>query len=374
MERVFLSYRRVDSDYALLLYEFLKQTFGRERVFLDTDYIEPGENFVETLERELANSAAFVALIGRGWVDSLPRLQEDRDFVRLELASVLKRGGLLIPVLAGGAKMPKPEQFPPEIATLSQLSAVEVRVHSDLEALVRAIEKAIPVQKPVDAGELDPKQRRMLDLLRRQVDRINARAVELLGAKQPDRALDELNEGMEVLTCLQEWSPAEVSLTLHLGYLYKTRGQVALDFNNKEEASRYFDLAASVFEQAKTASASKRYSAEELASAVNGLANIQFYRGELDLAIENSRLAVTLAPDYAYAWHDLFGAYVEQARKGKPNIPAMREALENTRRTGMSIPGMSEQYLDQLAATLATWDQPPGGAKRKSRTTNKRPN
>jgi hypothetical protein len=52
----------------------------------------------------------------------------------------------------------------------------------------------------------------------------------------------------------------------------------------------------------------------------------------------------------------------------------MREALENTRRTGMSIPGMSEQYLDQLAATLATWDQPPGGAKRKSRTTNKRPN
>jgi TIR domain len=93
VQRAFLSYRRSDSDYALLLYEFLKQNFGRDRVFLDTDYIEPGENFVQTLERELASCGAFVALIGRGWIESLSRLQEDRDYVRMEIAFVLARGG-----------------------------------------------------------------------------------------------------------------------------------------------------------------------------------------------------------------------------------------------------------------------------------------
>ena len=371
MQRAFLSYRRSDSDYALLLYEFLKQNFGRDRVFLDTDYIEPGENFVQTLERELASCSAFVTLIGRGWIESLSRLQDKHDYVRMEIASMLARDGLLVPVLAGGAKMPKPEELPADLATLPQLSAVEFRVHDDLQALVRAIGKAVPVQK-AEGGESTPQQRRVLNLLERQVSRINARAVELLDAKQPDRAFDELREGMEVLMCLQEWSPEEVSLTLHLGYLYKTSAQVFLESRDKEQASQYFDLAASVFEQAKTATARKHYSPGELASAINGLANVQIYRGELDRAIENYRLAVTLAPDYAYAWHDLFGAYLEQAKRGKPDLAGMREAYENTKRTGQSIPGLSQQHLDRLAGYLQYWEQKAGGRKKSRAAKNRR--
>jgi hypothetical protein len=55
----------------------------------------------------LASCGAFVALIGQGSIERLSRLQEGRDYVRMEIASVLARGGLLVPVLAGGAKMPK---------------------------------------------------------------------------------------------------------------------------------------------------------------------------------------------------------------------------------------------------------------------------
>lgn len=363
MKRVFLSYRRSDTDYALLLYEFLKQNFGRDGVFLDTDYIEPGENFVETLERELAACGAFVALIGRGWIESLSRLQEERDFVRIEIASVLTRKLSLVPVLAGGAKMPKPDQVPVELATLPQLSAVEFRVRDDLEALVRAIGKAVPVQKASEARP-DPQQRRVLDLLKRQVHRINTRAVELIGEGRADRAFDELREGMEVLVCLQKWSPAEVQLTLHLGYLYKTSAQAFQALGNNERAEWYFDLAASVFEQAKTASAQKYYAPGDLASAINGLGNIQYHRGDVDRAVESYKLAVTLQPDYAYAWHDLFGAYIEQAKRGKPDLAGMREAYENTRRTGLSIPGLSEQYLNQLGGYLQYWEQRDGGTKK----------
>lgn len=370
MQRAFLSYRRSDSDYALLLYEFLKQNFGRDRVFLDTDYIEPGENFVNTLERELASCGAFVAVIGRGWIKSLPRLQDPRDYVRMEIAAVLARGVLLIPVLAGGAKMPNPKHLPVDLATLPELSAVEFRVHGDLEAIVKAIGKAVPLQKTGDA-EPNPQQRRVFDLLRRQVNRINARAVELIDSGQIDRSLDELREGMEVLVCLQEWSPAEAQLTLHLGYLYKTSAQAFLASKENEQASRYFDLAASVFEQAKTAAAQKYYSPSDLASAINGLGNIQYYRGDVDSAIQNYRLAVTLSPDYAYAWHDLFGALIKQAQQGKLDLAGMREAYENTRRWGQSIPGLSEQYLNQLSGYLQHFEQQ-ANEKKKSRAARKR--
>src|SRR5262249_30280125 len=162
-----------------------------------------------------------------------------------------------------------------------------------------------------------------------------------------DRAFDELHEGMEVLVCLQEWSPAEAQLTLHLGYLYKTSAQAFLASGNQEQATRYFDLAASVFEQAKAAAAQKDYSRSDWASAINGLGNIQYYRGDVTGAIQSYRLAVTLEPDYAYAWHDLFGALVRQAQEGKPDLIGMREAYNNTRRTGQSIPGLSEQYLNK---------------------------
>jgi tetratricopeptide (TPR) repeat protein len=370
VKRAFLSYRRSDSDYALLLYEFLKQNFGRDGVFLDTDYIEPGENFVETLERELASCGAFIALIGRGWIESVSRLKEPRDFVRLEIASILARKQPLVPVLAGGAKMPNPDQLPAELALLPQLSAVEFRVHDDLEALVRAIGKAVPRQKASEAKP-DAQQGRVLDLLKRQVHRINSRAVELIGEGQSDRAFDELKEGIEVLVCLQEWSPAEVQLTLHLGYLYKTTAQAFQAIGNNEQAERYFDLAASVFEEAKKDSAKKYYSPFDLAGAINGLGNIQYHRGDLDRSVQSYRLAVTLAPDYAYAWHDLFGAYVEQARRGKLDLAAMREAYENTRRTGLSTPGLGEQYLDQLRGYLQYWEQQAGGAK-KPRAAKKR--
>lgn len=366
MERVFLSYRRSDSDYALLLYEFLKQNFGRDRVFLDTDYIEPGENFVETLERELASSAAFIALIGRGWTDSLSRLSEARDYVRMELASVLGRNALVVPVLAGGAKMPSPKDLPAELASLPQLSAVEVRVHGDLEALVRAIRKVMPEQRPAQQ-ELTAQQRKVFDLLRKQVSRVQVRAVELIEAGQVDRAFDELNEGIEVVLCLQEWSPAAVSVTLLLGYIYKTVAQAFLASGRQQQADQYLDLAASVFELAKTPGAQEQYSSDELAGAINGLANIQYHRGDLDAAIKNYKLAVKIVPGYAYAWHDLFVAYAEKAKQGKPDLAAMRKALEKTRQTGQGIPGLGEKSLQQLEQLLRYWEQQPTGEKKPRR-------
>jgi len=78
MNGVFISYRRADSAYALLLYKALSQKFGRERVFRDFEDIQPGEDFVAALEEALAHSAACLVIIGKGWLDSAARRRDQR--------------------------------------------------------------------------------------------------------------------------------------------------------------------------------------------------------------------------------------------------------------------------------------------------------
>ena len=54
---IFISYRRSDSAKdARAIYERLRREFGENKVFIDLEGIEPGEDFVESLERQLDGS------------------------------------------------------------------------------------------------------------------------------------------------------------------------------------------------------------------------------------------------------------------------------------------------------------------------------
>src|SRR5271155_2652269 len=105
MPGIFISYRRESTAaFAGRLFDRLSTKFGPERTFIDIDMIEPGEDFVEVLERKLADAAALVVLIGRDWLDckdthGVPRLENPDDFVRLEVATALRRKVRVIPVL-----------------------------------------------------------------------------------------------------------------------------------------------------------------------------------------------------------------------------------------------------------------------------------
>jgi tetratricopeptide (TPR) repeat protein len=358
MDRVFLSYRREDSDYALLLYEYLKQNFGRERVFLDTAFIEPGQDFVAILERELASCVAFIALIGRGWLESISRLQEPDDFVRLEISSVLERGIRLVPVLAGRAKMPKAQEFPAGLAQLSRLSALEIRVDADLATLTRLLGQSLPRLAPKPAVR-DPALSRVVALLKRQAHRSQIRAIGLIGQGDTQRALEEANESAEISLCLQQWIPDDIGLDLYLGYIYKALSQAYEADKRADLAQEYADLAASVFERANASDAHSRYPATDRASALSGLGNIYYERGDLDQAIKSYRAAVQLAPDYASAWHDLLVALFAQAQQGRVNLAAMREAFERLKLTGAGQRLLDADYLARLGDHLRRWENAP---------------
>lgn len=145
---IFISYRRRDTAaYARALYERLGAAFSEDHVFIDIRDIVPGENFVQRIERSLADVDTVIVLIGDRWLslidsDGRPRLEDPDDIVRLEVATALKTGKRVIPVLVGGAGMPDAEQLPPAIQALASRNALEVsetRWEYDLGRLIEAL-------------------------------------------------------------------------------------------------------------------------------------------------------------------------------------------------------------------------------------------
>ncbi|HUF68446.1 MAG TPA: TIR domain-containing protein [Longimicrobiales bacterium] len=132
MARILISYRR-ESGWALAgrLYDVLVERFGRENVFIDIDDIEAGADFVAVLEDVLASTDALIPIIDRDWSDAIDRdgnrrLDAPDDFVRLEIATALRRDILVVPLLEPGARFPEPEHLPDDLRALTRRNAIEV--------------------------------------------------------------------------------------------------------------------------------------------------------------------------------------------------------------------------------------------------------
>jgi tetratricopeptide (TPR) repeat protein len=362
MAGVFISYRRPDSAYALLLYKALAQKFGSARVFRDFESIDPGQDFVTLLDAALAQCSAGVVIVGKGWLDALDRLADPDDFVRREIAAILNRGTLLIPCLVAGSKMPA--EMPAVLAAFLRKDAMTIGdqyFDRDTDILLAALDKALSQAPPTAApdSEMSYRQQRAVALLKRQVSRLQVRAIELIEANEVGRARDELAEGFDVTMQLLEWTPGDVPLDLQFGYLCKTQAQVQDAAGERVEADRSLELAFAMFNRIRDTSSAA--AASDKASALNGLGNVYYARGDLEAAISNYRLALDLIPNYAYAWHDLLLALAQQAEAGHVDLPAMENALSQVRSTGAGLPGLGAGELAQLERIVATWRGHIGG-------------
>lgn len=141
--RIIISYRRADSAaYAGRLADRLGDVFGQERLFLDIASLEPGVDFGHVIVSAIANAGVLLAVIGPRWTG--PWLEEPGDWVRQELGLALSREQLpVIPVLVGGAQVPRADDLPSELRTLAQRQAIvltDERWTQDVDRLVDAIE------------------------------------------------------------------------------------------------------------------------------------------------------------------------------------------------------------------------------------------
>jgi len=88
-----------------------------------------GINFVEEIEKNVGSCDVLIAVIGKHWLISTDekrrrRLNNPNDFVRLEIATALKRNIRVIPVLVDGASMPPSGQLPEDLKPLAFRNAL----------------------------------------------------------------------------------------------------------------------------------------------------------------------------------------------------------------------------------------------------------
>ncbi len=132
MAGIFVSYRREDSSgHAGRLTQALRDQFPDTRVFFDLQAIKAGVDFVASLQTALSSSSVLLAVIGPRWLSAQDasgkrRLDDESDFVRLEITTALQRGVNVIPVLVGDAKMPTAADLPEQMRPLATLNALRL--------------------------------------------------------------------------------------------------------------------------------------------------------------------------------------------------------------------------------------------------------
>jgi len=131
--RVFLSYRRADSEAAARsLEQRLLQMPDIKRVFLDHETIPKGVDFAKAIEKAIRKSSIVLVLMGPDWrgqqADGTARILEGNDFVRLEVSEALASKRQVVPVLLNETQMPTAGSLPPELQDLTRLNAARIRM------------------------------------------------------------------------------------------------------------------------------------------------------------------------------------------------------------------------------------------------------
>ncbi|CAN5282628.1 hypothetical protein BH23BAC1_BH23BAC1_09940 [soil metagenome] len=165
-KNIFISYRRQDAaGEAGRLADSLKHYFNDDQIFMDVETIEPGVDFVEVISKAVSSCDVLLAVIGPRWLsiahsDGKRRLDDPDDFIRLEIATALKRNIRVVPVLVNDASMPSADQLPEELASLVRRQAHEIsnsRWKYDTDQLIATLEKILGVRKPTNIKQPEVK-------------------------------------------------------------------------------------------------------------------------------------------------------------------------------------------------------------------------
>jgi hypothetical protein len=164
MHKIFLSYRREESTlFTGRIYDRLATHFGRDCVFMDMDAIPIGVDFRKHVIDAVGSCDVLLAIIGDKWLtishNGQRRLDDPRDFVRMEIEVALQRGIPVIPVLLDRASMPREDELPAAIAVLAYRNGPSVDpgrdFHNHMERLIRDLDQLLGKVKSGVITEVD---------------------------------------------------------------------------------------------------------------------------------------------------------------------------------------------------------------------------
>lgn len=163
--KIFINYRRGDDPgYTQALYQRLEGEFASGDLFMDVEgHIKPGDDFVGVLGAQVAQCDILLVVIGPRWQELLAARADDRDdFVAIEIKAALDQGKRVVPVLVGGASIPRAETLPEPIRGLVSRNAMGLRpdrFRVDCEGLVAALRESLAAAKKERAAREDAERR-----------------------------------------------------------------------------------------------------------------------------------------------------------------------------------------------------------------------
>jgi hypothetical protein len=214
---LFISYRRSDTPgYAGRLYDRLCRYYGEDRVFMDIDSIQPGDDFVDVIEKAVSSCKVLIAVIGKQWLTDPAGtnrlLDNPHDFVRIEISTALARNIRVIPVLVQGAIIPRTEDLPDILRPLVRRQALEIsdsRWNYDVNRLIKILK-----------GELGQSY----------VGRAREQVKNLKTSKAEDRAVDPINTQEVGLHSINSNKPSAIKFVNLTNQTIRVHW---LDFNGK---------------------------------------------------------------------------------------------------------------------------------------------
>lgn len=153
LNNIFISYRRSDTaNVTGRIYDKLLQSFDKKQLFKDVDSIPLGVDFRKHLNQKVGECNVLIAVIGAEWIEpntpkGQKRIDDKKDFVRIEIEAALERDIPVIPVLVRDAKMPGSDELPESLMELAFRNGIPVRpdpdFHRDMERLIQGIKHHI---------------------------------------------------------------------------------------------------------------------------------------------------------------------------------------------------------------------------------------
>lgn len=133
MKKIFISYRRAETEYAAgALGRELRTHFGEDQVFRDKEDVGAGVSWKKQVLHEIGDQSALLVLISKGWADCRDgsgqrRLDNPEDSVRIEICDGIRDRATIIPILLENAEMPAESDLPQDLKVLADLNARRLR-------------------------------------------------------------------------------------------------------------------------------------------------------------------------------------------------------------------------------------------------------
>jgi formylglycine-generating enzyme required for sulfatase activity len=122
----------------------LRDHYGSDEVVLDVDTIPLGIDFRKYLNEQVSTCDILLAIIGDHWLEILnQRINDPKDFVRIEIQAALDRDIPVVPILVGNKPVPTDNDLPPELEGLAYRHATKVRAGPDMESHLKRLIKGL---------------------------------------------------------------------------------------------------------------------------------------------------------------------------------------------------------------------------------------